>query len=247
MKADPREISTNQDTVHDDLQEIVHKYRVNDFKKPIAAHTQKTFDDVIAWLDEPLLGEETLPFNGDVIIDACCGVGESSLALATQFPLAKVVGVDKSGARLAKHDHYVVSMGVGHENNTTKVNVRVFQADLNDFWRLLSQHIEEKKSDWQVVKQCLFYPNPYPKKSQVQKRWHASPAFPSLLRCCNNIEVRSNWKIYIEEFSVALTEYGVQSNIDLVSGDPITPFERKYSESGQQCWQLQTLAEGEDK
>jgi tRNA G46 methylase TrmB len=255
MKVDPREISTNQDSVHDDLQEIVHKYRVNDFKKPIAAHTQKAFDDIIAWLDEPSLSKGPSSFAGDIIIDACCGVGESSLALAKQFPLAKVVGVDKSGARLAKHGHYVNTKsandkGVHHkgdENEETYSNVRVFQADLNDFWRLLSQHIEAKKSDWQVVKQCLFYPNPYPKKSQVQKRWHASPAFPSLLRCCNNIEVRSNWKIYIEEFSVALTEYGVQSNIDLVSGDPITPFERKYSESGQQCWQLQTLAEGEDK
>ncbi|MBF7071795.1 methyltransferase domain-containing protein [Glaciecola sp. MH2013] len=245
MKASPREITTNQQDVHDDLTTIVRKYRDSDFKKPVAEHTQQAFDATLSWLNATGLGhaENTALFSGDVIIDACCGVGESSLALAQQFPNAKVIGIDKSGARLAKHTHYLQ-----RQNSQKKPidNLMIIQADLNDFWRLMAQH-QASHSQWRIAKQCLFYPNPYPKKSQVQKRWHASPAFPFILACSKHIELRSNWRLYLEEFQLALLEYGVESDIHQVSGSPITPFERKYSESGQLCWQLQTRPSGDDK
>jgi tRNA G46 methylase TrmB len=217
--------------VHEDLLSIVRKYRHSEFKKPIAQHTQQAFDFILLWLSD---------WQGDVIIDACCGVGESSLILAQRNPNAKVIGVDKSIARLEKHKHYQDKMPDG-----LKHNVRLLQADLVDFWRLLAEH--QPSADWTISKQCLFYPNPYPKKAQVQKRWHASPAFAAMLACSQQIEVRSNWHIYIQEFQIALQVYGLGSSIELVSDTPITPFERKYSESGQKCWLLQTLAAGKDK
>lgn len=231
MEATPREITSNQLGVHEDLADIVNKYRQSAFKKPIAQHTQQTFDSVIEWLAD---------WRGDVIIDACCGVGESSIVLAQRHPDAKVIGIDKSVARLDKHEHYKRS-----NNDNSHDNVRVFQADLNDFWRLMAAY--KQAAQWTISQQCLFYPNPYPKKAQVQKRWHASPAFVALLACSTNIEVRSNWLIYLEEFQLALQIHGIESHICEVSGSPITPFERKYSQSGQACWQLQTTAEGEDK
>lgn len=231
MESRAREITTNQLGMHEDLTDIVNKYRGSEFKKPIAEHTQQAFDAALDWLGE---------WQGEVIIDACCGVGESSIVLAQRNPNAKVIGIDKSVARLDKHAHYK-QLSEQHSND----NVRVFQGDLNDFWRLIADYLGEAK--WHISKQCLFYPNPYPKKAQVQKRWHASPAFIALLACSKNIEVRSNWLIYLQEFQFALTLHGVQSHIVEVSGEPITPFERKYTESGQTCWQLQTLAEGDDK
>jgi len=235
MESMPREITTNQLGVHEDLASIVNKYRQFEFKKPIAEHTKQTFELVIDWLGD---------WQGDVIIDACCGVGESTIVLAQQNPSAKIIGIDKSVARLDKHAYYKrrkddESVGKSADN------VKVFQADLNDFWRLMANY--SASANWTISKQCVFYPNPYPKKAQVQKRWHASPTFIALLKCSRNIEVRSNWLIYLEEFQQALSIHGVKSNITAVSGVPITPFERKYTESGQQCWQLQTLAEGEDK
>jgi tRNA G46 methylase TrmB len=231
MQSSPREITTNQQGVHEDLADLVNKYRHSEFKKPIAKHTKQTFDSVIDWLGS---------WQGDVIIDACCGVGESSIVLAQQNPNTKVIGIDKSAVRLDKHAHYKRQKD-GDMNN----NVRVFQADLNDFWRLIADHLKTAK--WTISKQCLFYPNPYPKKAQVQKRWHASPVFIALLGCSTNIEVRSNWLTYLNEFQQALSIHGVKSKINQVSGVAITPFERKYTESGQPCWQLQTVAEGNDK
>lgn len=243
MESRPREITTNQLGVHEDLTSIVNKYRQSEFKKPIAEHTKQTFQLVIDWLDN---------WQGDVIIDACCGVGESTIVLAQQNPSAKVIGIDKSVARLDKHAYYkrqkdYESTDIRAERSVDKSadNVKVFQADLNDFWRLIADYSATAK--WTISKQCVFYPNPYPKKAQVQKRWHASPAFIALLKCSSNIEVRSNWLTYLEEFQQALSIHGVKSSIQEVSGVPITPFERKYTESGQQCWQLQTVADGEDR
>ena len=231
MQSSPREITTNQLGIHEDLADIVNKYRHSEFKKPIAEHTQQTFETVIEWLGN---------WQGDVIIDACCGAGESSIVLAQQHPNAKVIGIDKSAVRLNKYTYYK-----RQKDHNSSDNVRVFQADLSDFWRLIAEHLKTAK--WTISKQCVFYPNPYPKKAQVQKRWHASPAFIALLRCSSNIEVRSNWLTYLEEFQQALNIHGVQSQIYPISGAPMTPFERKYTESGQPCWQLHTLAEGEDR
>jgi tRNA G46 methylase TrmB len=231
METSPREITTNQQGIHEDLVDIVNKYKHSQFKKPIAAHTQNSFDAVLEWLQD---------WHGEIIIDACCGVGESSIVLAQRYPNAKIIGIDKSVARLDKHAHYKLQA-----KQSLNDNVRVYQADLNDFWRLMAAH--HKLATWTISKQCLFYPNPYPKKAQVQKRWHASPSFIAMLDCSTNIEVRSNWLVYLQEFQVALALHGVQCKIAEVCGDPITPFERKYTESGQTCWELQTLAEGEDK
>ena len=243
MESRPREITTNQLGVHEDLVSIVNKYRQSEFKKPIAEHTKQTFQLVIDWLGD---------WQGDVIIDACCGVGESTIVLAQQNPSAKVIGIDKSVARLEKHAYYKrqkdhESTDIRAETDVDKSvdNFKVFQADLNDFWRLIADYSAIAK--WTINRQCIFYPNPYPKKAQVQKRWHASPTFIALLKCSRNIEVRSNWLTYLEEFQQALGIHGVKSSIQEVSGVPITPFERKYTESGQQCWQLQTVADGEDR
>ncbi|MFT7258486.1 MAG: tRNA (guanine-N7-)-methyltransferase [Glaciecola sp.] len=231
MESSPREVTTNQQGTHEDLADIVNKYRHCEFKKPIAQHTKQTFDSVIEWLGS---------WQGDVIIDACCGVGESSIVLAQQHPNTKIIGIDKSSVRLDKHSHYK-----RQKDGDISNNVRVFQADLNDFWRLIADHLKTAK--WTVSKQCLFYPNPYPKKAQVRKRWHASPAFIALLGCSTNIEVRSNWLTYLNEFQQALAIHGVKSQINQVSSVPITPFERKYTESGQSCWRLYTIAEGEER
>ena len=239
MESRPREITTNQLGVHEDLTCIVNKYRQSEFKKPIAVHTKEAFQQVIDWLGD---------WQGDVIIDACCGVGESSIVLAQQYPNTMIIGIDKSVARLDKHAYYKrqkTDESVNKRVDKGIENVKVFQAELNDFWRLVANY--SATAQWKISKQCLFYPNPYPKKSQVQKRWHASPAFIALLRCSRRIEVRSNWLTYLEEFQQALEIHDVKSFIQEVSGAPITPFERKYTESGQQCWQLQTLAEGEER
>ncbi len=216
-----REITTSQLGIHDKLDELVKKYHTTKNKRPISAHTQAAFDDVNEWLRG---------FTGDVILDSCCGVGESTAKIAQANPHAKVIGIDKSEQRIEKHAHY----------STHSDNYRVIRADVNDFWRLVS------RSGWNVVQHYLLYPNPYPKKTQVQKRWHASAAMVDLMAITPHIEVRSNWLIYIMEFAQAARHYGVVSDMcEVTSDDNMTPFERKYRASGQSCWKLSCRSEEE--
>ena len=210
----PREITTTQQGVHDKLDALVTRYQQSENRRPVSDHTRQTFELATGWLDG---------WQGDIILDSCCGVGESTARLAASHPDARVIGLDKSEARLGKHEHY----------RQQADNYAVFRADVNDFWRLV------KEAQWTVRKHYLLYPNPYPKSSQVQKRWHASAAFVDLMSITSHVEVRSNWLIYLLEFAQAAKHYGVLSDLQTISdGEAFTPFERKYRGSGQTCWKL---------
>ncbi|MFT6270615.1 MAG: tRNA G46 methylase TrmB [Alphaproteobacteria bacterium] len=234
-----RSITTNQVDVHPDLIQALAKHQSSDFKRPIAAHTTQAFTNLLDWLGD---------WQGEVIVDAGCGVGESSKNISEEYPDAKVVGVDKSLARLDKHKSYA-----GQSNEETLVNEKtepshtaknylLLQADLNDFWRLLAQYIEENKPSWKIARQFILYPNPYPKKTQLGKRWHGSALFPFIVKVSPNIEVRSNWRLYLDECLIAAQHYGLTGSIEaIVNGQdnkPYTPFERKYLDSDQTCFKL---------
>jgi tRNA (guanine-N7-)-methyltransferase len=54
------------------------------------------------------------------------------------------------------------------------------------------------------------------------------------------LESRSNWRIYLEELAQALELLqGKPAALeDLPAGEPLTPFERKYRDSGQSLYRL---------
>ena len=209
-------VTTNQIGVHERLDDIVLRNLNNPFCKPIADHTQVAFDQVTEWLNGR---------TGEMILDSCCGIGESSRHLANRYPEASVIAVDRSAHRLSKHDNCFT----GELDNLLFV-----RADLIDFWRLAVA------AQWRLAKHFILYPNPYPKSAQVQRRWHASPVFSDLLALGGGLTVRSNWQLYIEEFVRALELTGRESSVQLYCADqPMSAFERKYWESGQQSWQCQ--------
>jgi tRNA G46 methylase TrmB len=150
-------------------------------------------------------------------------VGESTVNIARAHPNARVIGIDKSALRTDKHSSYA----------STLQNYLVLRADLNDFLRLLVT------SDKKLTKHYLLYPNPYPKSAHLQRRWYATSALKDILKLGGLLEVRSNWQLYIEEFSAALDIVNVKNQVTLFeSNKAITPFERKYWQSGQSSWQL---------
>lgn len=209
-----REITTNQTGLHDKLDDLVARYQRHQNQRPYSEHTLAAFEQIQTWLGD---------WQGEIILDSCCGVGESTANLAALYPDAKVIGVDKSAMRVEKHEHYAASGN----------NYLVVRADVNDLWRLFA----EQKIP--LVRHFLFYPNPYPKSTQIQKRWYASPATPTLMGLTNYMEVRSNWKLYCEEFAYVAKAYGFATELVMLeSQSPMTPFERKYGNSGQACWQL---------
>ncbi len=206
-------IESNQSGLHQRLEETVRKHLAYSSRKPIAAHTLKAFEHMQDWI-----GSRPAP----LILDACCGVGESSRRLATTFPGHLVVGIDKSASRLSReHD------------DPSPDNLLLLRADLNDFYRLLV------RSDVQVERHYILYPNPWPKAVHLGRRWHGAPAFADIVAIAGRLELRSNWRTYLEEFQLALEIAGTDSCLDrLRPASPITPFEAKYHASGHKLWRL---------
>lgn len=211
-----RRITSNQQGIHQRLQETVAKHLHSEFRRPFAAHSQRSFEQYYTAIDG---------HRDRLIFDSYCGVGESSVHIAQQFPEAFVVGLDQSAHRLGKHDEHYTVPGVD--------NYLLIRADVDDFWRLALQ------AGWRLQQHFLLYPNPWPKSSQLKRRCHGSPLFPTLLNLGGVLELRSNWPLYIEEFSAALDiaekphEWG-----EFEAESAITPFERKYRDSGQPLWRL---------
>jgi tRNA G46 methylase TrmB len=220
ITGDSKAIVTNQPGVHEKLADIVNKHLTHLSKKPIQAHTQQAFDEI---------NEIVKSFTGAVILDSCCGVGQSTRLLAQRNPNALVIGVDKSAHRINRN---VDDLNRDDEQGVVD-NFYLVRADLNDFYRLVVA------AQWQVSKHYILYPNPWPKAKHIQRRWHGSAVFPQIIAIGDEIILRSNWRLYLEEFQLAAKIAQFDGEIGQVSDErPLTPFEAKYQASGQVCWQL---------
>ncbi|NWN83103.1 MAG: SAM-dependent methyltransferase [Halomonas sp.] len=215
MQATSRRIVTNQAGPHQGLETRVARALQYPWRKPIADHTREAFAAAARWrearCDMPLM------------LDAGCGVGISTRRLAEAFPDHALIGVDRSDSRLSR------------EHGPLPGNVLLIRADLVDFWRLSFQ------AGWRPARHYLLYPNPYPKASLLKLRWHGHPVLPFILALGGRLELRSNWRLYLEEFSLALRQ-ATGREVAVEAHDPgaayLTPFEKKYHLSGQPLWRL---------
>ena len=217
----PRRITDAQIGLHKNLEKTIQKHFENPSRKPIAKHTQQAFDGIKAKV------EAHLAKGNPLIFDSCCGTAMSTQIIATQNSDALVIGIDRSAVRLTKSD-----------NDKLPSNVLLVQAECSDFWWLA------KQADWVLQKHFILYPNPYPKSKHLKRRWHGHPAFPVLLSLGGELQVRSNWRVYIEEFCTA-ANYIVDNSCKGVeifeANPPLTLFEKKYHESGQQLYRCKIL------
>jgi tRNA G46 methylase TrmB len=216
MQTPSRAVTSNQTGLHPRLAEHVDRYAHCEFLRPLAPSGLEPFEQAIAaWQSH----------GGSLIIDAGCGVGISTRKLAQQFPDAFVIGIDQSAHRLQRHTRW---------EGTEPSNFITVRADLVDFWQRMAL------ARIQPLRHFLLYPNPWPKKAQLQRRWHGHPIFPTLLRLGGHLECRSNWKTYIDELALALTQLtgiAVPTEPWLVGpGEALTPFEQKYATSGHSLW-----------
>jgi len=148
-------------------------------------------------------------------------VGHSTIQLAREFPDHWVIGVDQSQDRLSRKKPYPDAL--------LPRNMVFVRADLVDYWRLLAE------AGIGLARHYILYPNPWPKIGHLARRWHAHPVFPFVPRLGGRLECRSNWNIYVEEFAVALGQL-IGREVKWESFEapsPLTPFERKYRDSGQ--------------
>jgi len=215
MHANSRPPTSAQTGIHEQLATLLNRHRNAPFRKPYAEYNRAAFE-------ASMERRERVAPRAPVILDSCCGVGESSIALALNFPDHYVIGVDQSAARLGKN-----AKGGG-----LPLNLDLVRADLVDYWRLMLD------TGVRPHRHYLLYPNPWPKIGHLSRRWHGHPVFPAMLALGGVLECRSNWRIYIEEFCFAIDhlKQGVAVCQDYVPEVALTPFERKYLNSGHALW-----------
>jgi len=218
-----RRIVDAQVGIHKNLQKLVSKHQRNPNKKPVSQHTLDAFNAIKLRVEAHLVESRPL------IFDSCCGTAMSTQIIADKNPKALVIGIDRSAVRLTKET-----------NKQLSSNTILIQAECADFWKLAVE------AGWKLQKHTILYPNPYPKSKHLKRRWHGHPAFPVLLALGGELEVRSNWKVYIEEFCAAVNYLvnisakcnGVES---FQPGKSITLFEKKYQESGQTLFRCRII------
>lgn len=210
-------VTTNQPGIHQKLNELVTKHISTQYRKPYQSHNIYAFEQ---------FEERLTRFQGsELILDSCCGTAMSSRTLAEKNPDALVIGIDQSFHRLNKE-------GV---LESTPENCLLLQANCEDFWRMCVN------ANIRFVKHFILYPNPWPKSVHLKRRWHGHPVFPVLSDLAEATCLRSNWRLYLEEFSAAwslLTEHSFEVNALNVGDEPLTLFEKKYAASGQVMYQL---------
>ena len=202
-------IITNQNGVHAELSRTIERHQQRAFSLPISEVERERFAAVL-----PLLQSAPL------CLDLGCGTGMSSHVLGQQYPDHVVVGVDKSLHRLNRDRYF------GADQSTSFVqidNVILLRHDVFAFLVQLS-HVSVK-----VEKTYLLYPNPWPKSSHLQRRWHGHGIFPQLCHLSGSLELRTNWQCYAEEFSQGLALLGRQGEVSpWLPVTPLTRFEQKY-------------------
>ena len=210
MHANSRVPTSAQQGIHEQLGRLLERHRQAPFRKPYADYNRAAFE-------ASLTRREREAANAPLILDSCCGVGESSIALARAFPDHYVIGVDQSEVRLGRFDAVMLPP-----------NLDLVRADLVDYWRLLLD------AGVRLSRHYLLYPNPWPKIGHLARRWHGHPVFPSMLALGGDFECRSNWPIYIDEMAQAIAQAtGLTVPVEAYAPEvALTPFERKYLASG---------------
>lgn len=205
-----------QQTVHEQLAAKVRKHLDEPFRKPYADYNRSALVAALAGWDRRM----------SLILDAGCGVGHSTIALARRYPDHWVIGVDQSEDRLGRRKPYPDAL--------MPRNMVLVRADLVDFWRLLGE------AGLGLAQHYLLYPNPWPKIGHFARRWPAHPVFPAILKLGGWLECRTNWRVYAQEFALALqVATGAEAQVEVWQADtPLSPFERKYRDSGQMLYRV---------
>ena len=212
---DSRPVDSNQAGPHPDLEALWSRRRGKAYEAPLHPHSRAALDAVRSRLKQ----EPTR------ILDAGCGTGASTARLAERHPDALVVGIDKSEHRLARAPEL-------------PDNALLIRADLVTAWRWLASE------QLPFTKQYLLYPNPWPKSGHLARRWQGHPVLPILLGTSPETELRTNWRIYAEEFSQAAALMGceVSGPVEIHPETILTPFESKYVHSGHVLYRVTVRA-----
>ncbi len=233
-------VISNQSGPSPVLAKVVERHLRGKWQKPLAQHSrfvwEKTLPLLLAAKKEKL----------ELILDSGCGTGESTLNLSLIHPQAMIIGVDQSLHRLKRGRAAFKRRGVEMESLLTSSlpeqfiqkskdgRILLLRAELGDFWQLWTQ------AELLAARHYLLYPNPWPLQAHLKRRWHGHPLFSLLPHIAPFTELRTNWKIYGEEFAEGWRLLGnPQPSIEKFEPkNPLSPFESKYYASQHPLWRV---------
>lgn len=175
-----------------------------------------------------------------VILDTGCGTGESTRRRVK--PGQWVLGIDKSMARMSRGEHQAAVVPVwssGELPSAAAMSLALRAGGLLARAELCELVLMMYAKGCSVDHVDFMYPNPWPKSQHFGRRWYGHPIWPLALAVGHQIELRTNWEVYAQEFAYAL-ELWVPQGADQAASRPwivepeqaLTAFERKYRRAG---------------
>ena len=161
-----------------------------------------------------------------------CGVGFHPIQYAKQNPGRSLIAIEKTSEKFFKFQRRFENSGC--PSNLLPVHGHAIT------W--IVQNVCEKS----IENIFILYPNPYPKTSQRNLRWHRAPFMAFLLTRLipgGRLHLATNESFYHEE---AKNFYQDSLGLELreearVSAGAVgrTHFETKYLRNGQKCWNME--------
>lgn len=220
-------VTSNQESLHKDLEKVVRKYARTTFLRPIAEHTREAFAQAEEFVRKFYEDANNTARKADpgTVSGVTNGTSETAPGTVAGVTSAETVPVDvilDSGCGTGESTIHIArrfpnNPVIGIDKSFARLNkagnpVQTagedvprnafwIRAELLDFWRLALDRV--KSREWTIPYHAVYYPNPWPKQSEATRRFHMHPIFPTLLALGGVTELRTNWEIYAREFAEA--------------------------------------------
>ncbi|MGE3260301.1 MAG: SAM-dependent methyltransferase [Bacteriovoracia bacterium] len=164
-------------------------------------------------------------------IEIGCGVGFHPLKYARENPGRQLVAFERTAEKFARFQGRLA-------HHPALPNLRAIHGDAIPW-------ITHGVSPGSVDRYFLLYPNPYPKESQRNLRFHEMPFFSVIvetMRVGGLLTLATNMDFYRAGAKEKITgEWGLElvtEGIVPAHAEPRTHFEKKYLARGEICWDL---------
>jgi len=164
-------------------------------------------------------------------VEIGCGVGFHPLRYAEKHPERQLVAFERTTEKFEKFAGRL-------KNHPERPNLFPVHGDAIPW-------ITHGFAPESVDRYFLLYPNPYPKESQRNLRFHLMPFFSRLrdtLKRGGSITIATNEEFYMQEAKLVMREQWGMKLIDCrelpLDFTPRTHFEKKYLLRGDRCWNM---------
>lgn len=183
-----------------------------------------------AAIPKPQVGAMPLP-QGPVFVEVGAGQGLFAVRFSQTYPDQTLIAIERTQKRFAQLKQRIVN---NHCQNVIPIRANA----VNWITHCLPPQSVDGYFFW--------YPNPYPKARQQNKRFHAMPFMGYLIQTLKSngtITMATNEAFYYAEARIFMVEiWGLTCRCDrqvTASEPPRTHFEKKYLARGDTCWELQ--------